>query len=123
MVKGDAQRRTQAKPARILSNSIDAEALPNLIEVHVSRLGYRLTQIEAAMTALFPTVKDMVAKGQAARTRKASRRRNNFLLQRGGGHNDFERGARRVLSLNGAIAQGMQRIFHEALPFFPSNPP
>ena len=116
VLQADARRRAQAEAARPRRDGVDPEPLAELVEEHVARLDDRLVKGDRPVSAVPPAAEEVIAERHAAAAVDARLRSDGALLEAGGRHHHLEGRSRRILSLDGAIVQRLQRVLHQRAP-------
>ena len=111
----DAAPAMQAEIDPPFVNAIYTEHVPQRVEICVARLGNRLAQIHAAVTALEVTLKPASEEIAAAGTVHAERRGDEPLFETGGRDQHLESGAGRIASLYRPVLQRPQLVGDERL--------
>src|SRR5712675_296486 len=104
----------------VIRNSINSESLAHVIEEHVTGFSNGGVKIHDAMprglaenvTFELPSIEDRVCRTICRETCG-----RDFVLEHGGGHDDFEDGTGRELRLNRTIQQRLTLVIVELLPF------
>src|SRR6266404_303870 len=115
----DAGAMSEAQMRCIVGNSVDAEALPDVVEENIARLHDRFVQIHEAVRTLpeNPALELATIESGVGRTKSGEAGRGNFVFEHGGGHDDLEYRAGRELCLDCAIQERLCRIVVQLLPF------
>jgi hypothetical protein len=108
MLELHAGHEAEAEAPRVLRDAVDREPRPVLVEEDVARLDDGLVQAHVAVPALPPAAEVMIAELRPPRAARARRDRRRARLERARGDRHFERRARGVLALDGAVVERPQ---------------
>ena len=86
----DAGRLSEAEDARVFRDGVAADLEPGLVVKDVARLGQRLLEVDAPVTAFLPVLERPRAQVKLTAAGDAIHRRQRALLQSGRGHDDLE---------------------------------
>ncbi len=87
-----------------------------MVEVDVAGLIHRTEQIDGAVAFLLPILEGYPAQMELSSAAQAVHGCQGAFLEAGGGHDDLEDGARRVLRLDRPVQEGMGRILDDGQP-------
>ena len=110
----DARLRADAEHARILAETVDAEAIAHLVEVDVVRVGERLNEIDRAER--FAARVSLRNDPMTSRVVDDLIRRDDIFLQCGSARDDLEGRSWRVLARDRLVVHRMIRVLVDNLP-------